>query len=254
MSYHKELKKIWSYYPNKSDAFFRSIEIGVVLKNIDKKKYNKVIDIGCGDGFLSRIVFPKQHIVALDNDEANECFIAKKKKLINNYIIQDARKTWRVNKQLNFDLIFSNSVLEHIPRIEKVVYQASLIKSKHDFIFTVPNQNFIYNIFPLFFYKLYILGPFFKKCAEYRSKQLNHYNATNKKFWVKLFNKYGYRLVTFDSYISPSQLQIWNVNVILYKFFKINLIEILKKKLNFKNKKTSKNNCYYFHFKKIKHN
>jgi len=247
----KKLNKIWDYYNNKAVSLFRFIEISVILKNIKKKRYYKILDIGCGDGFISRTIFPKAHITALDNDEARECAIAKKNKTINDYIIQDARKAWKINLNLKYDLIFSNSVLEHIPKIEKVFFQSSKLKKKHDFIFTVPNNNFTYNLFPTIFYKIFLLKTFFNYLSELRSQQLNHYNAYPKKFWIDLLNKYGYKLIKSKSYMSPTQLNIWNINVIFYKFFKINFI---KRPLNLKflsNKEIKNNSCDFFHFRKI---
>ena len=246
----KKLNKIWDYYNNKAVSLFRFIEVSIILRNIKKKKYFKILDIGCGDGFISRTIFPKAHITALDNDEAKECSIAKKNKIINDYIIQDARKAWKINLNLKYDLIFSNSVLEHIPKIEKVFFQSSKLKKKHDFIFTVPNANFTYNLFPSIFYKIFLLKIFFNYVSELRSKQLNHYNANSKKFWTDLLHKYGYKLIKSESYMSPTQLNIWNINVILYRFFKINFIKKPNDIKLLSSKEIKNNCCNFFHFRK----
>lgn len=244
----KIFKNIWHYYENKSSSFFRINEMDALIKNLDRKKYKNIIDIGSGDGFLTRILFEKSFILGIDNDEAGDAIIAKKKKRINNFLFQDARKKWNIKNKKKYDLVFSNSVLEHIPNVENVVSNASKINKKHEFIFTVPNHNFEKSLFPQIFYKIPLFSFIFSILSQMRNKQLNHYNTKEKSFWLNIFKKNGYMLIKCKEYLSSDQITMWNLNAIFYKFFKINII---KSENLFKKKKINKNCCYLFIFRKI---
>ena len=83
----KIFKNIWHYYEN--NLLFLINEMDALIKNLDRKKHKNIIDIGSGDGFLTRMFFEKSFILGIDNDEAGDAII-KKKELIT--FFQDARK------------------------------------------------------------------------------------------------------------------------------------------------------------------
>jgi 2-polyprenyl-3-methyl-5-hydroxy-6-metoxy-1,4-benzoquinol methylase len=246
---NKVLNKIWFHYENKSIAYFRMNEIDAILKNVTITKYKNIIDLGSGDGFLTRLIFRTAFILGIDNDEAGDVSLAKKYKRINEFKLQDAKKKWSIKNKDKYDLIFSNSVLEHIKKVEYVIKNASQLNKKHYFIFTVPNNHFIKSLFPISLYHFPILSTLIKKISILRNKQLNHYNANGKNFWIRLFKKNNYTLVKIHEYLTSDQICLWNFSAIIFKFFKINIV---KKDKIFNSKSFNKKCCYLFIFKKIK--
>lgn len=241
------LNKIWSYYKNKSIAYFRINELNALFENVDQNRYKKIIDIGSGDGFLTRLIFKKAFILGIDNNEAGDAKIARKFRRINEFKFQDAKKKWDIKSGIKYDLVFSNSVLEHIPNVYKVIKNASSLNYKHDFIFTVPNNYFEKSLFPQIFYQIPIFSLLINKISSLRNRQLNHYNTNKKIFWIRLFKKNGYKLIKIHGYLTSDQIVLWNINAVLYKFFKINII---KKRHIFKKKSSNYNCCYLFVFRK----
>jgi len=242
------LENIWSYYDNKSIAYFRINELNALFNNIDQTRYKNVIDIGSGDGYLTRLIFKKAFILGIDNDEAGDAKIAKKFRRINEFKFQDARKKWKIKNSHKYDLVFSNSVLEHIPDVKDVIKNSSNLNYKHDFIFTVPNNFFEKSLFPQFFYKIPIISKFIDRISYLRNRQLNHFNTNNKDFWIRLFKRNGYKLIKVKGYLTSDQITLWNINAIIYKLFRLNII---KKNILFKKDSLNKNCCYLFVFRKI---
>ena len=243
------VSQIWDFYEDKSTAFFRAIEISVVRECIDTQHYRTVLDIGPGDGFLSRIVFDNdQYIIGVDNDEAGLTDDGLKKKFINELHLGDAREPWNFSGDHKFDVIFSNSVLEHIPSVDKVIERCGELKYDHDVIFTVPNNNFTNNLVSSFLIKIPIIGSLFSLFAKKRARMLNHYNDMSSIWWVKRFEKQGYKLHFTASYLTPSQLQRWNLNAILNRLFSFNIIK--QDEAVIKQRNDSKNSCMLLVFQK----
>lgn len=81
------------------------------LENIEQK--SKILDIGCGNGFLTKKIAEKaKYIVGIDIDKKNIDFAKRNHNKENiRYIYGDITK---YNFQENFDVIILSNVLEHI--------------------------------------------------------------------------------------------------------------------------------------------
>ncbi|MHA1285691.1 MAG: class I SAM-dependent methyltransferase [Promethearchaeota archaeon] len=166
------------------------------LKNI--KKGSKVLDIGCGNGFLTYDIAKKaDYVLACDIDKKS-IKIARKRFSCNNikYIVADATK---YNFQEKFDFIVLSNVLEHIENRVKF-----LIKIKHFgkyLLIRVPMLNRSW----LTFYKKWF-------GVEYRLDRSHYIEYTLETFKNEL-NKAKLSLIDFSIQFG----EIWAIVSTQYK-------------------------------------
>lgn len=93
-----------------------------------------VLDLGCGDGSFVKLVFNGKLDFGLDLS-SSKISKAKQIKAYKNYIIADAHKIPLSTNSIN--TVFSNSVFEHIPNLDGVIYEISrVLKPGGELIFT----------------------------------------------------------------------------------------------------------------------
>ena len=117
----------WKWY-NDPRQFFISLSRYKFVSKILKGKKN-VLEIGCSDGFNSRIV--KQEVKNLDLCDTEEKLINNAKKIL--------KKKWKMNffihdflkKNLNkkYDGIYFLDVLEHIPAKKEKLFLKNILRS-----------------------------------------------------------------------------------------------------------------------------
>tara|TARA_B100002051_G_scaffold256989_1_gene273975 strand:+ start:255 stop:941 length:687 start_codon:yes stop_codon:yes gene_type:complete len=98
-----------------------------------------ILDIGCGEGFLLRMVKKAKKIVGID---MSRTAIKRAKSLSDNieYHIGDASNM--PFEDNSFDIIFSSEVLEHVLEPEKVFKEiCRILKPNGRFVFSVPDEQ-----------------------------------------------------------------------------------------------------------------
>lgn len=180
-----------------SEALCRFLELKVlsyVLQSMDVK--SPLLDIGCGNGRLGSALFRKIDVgIDLRSDAV------KQAKLLRSYdalIVADARVL--PFRDGAFNTIFSNSTLEHIPGVEKVVIEAYRVTNdKGIFIMTVPSEYF----------ESLLLLPF-KPYVRLRNRHLSHINLFDFKKWRDLLNNCGFVVVFSQLYATPLFVKLWD--------------------------------------------
>ena len=183
-----------------SDLIFRGIELKVVSQKLRKLSLTGTsMDLGCGDGFLNKTIFKDKFDFGIDNDEAGLVKVAIKKKRYKKILIESATKMSLANNSL--DLIFSNSVIEHIPDNKNLLKEVSrVLKPNGYFIFTCPSSYFTTYLTKNFG------GPWYSKL---RNKQFNHYQLLDHRKWKKRLNKNRIKLINYFYYMSEADLVFW---------------------------------------------
>ena len=135
----KQFLSVYPYQP--ATAFWRAIEISQVTAKPFPEGFG--LDLGCGDGKLTEIVLNRvgrRELVGIDIDpeeteQAKQYDFYARIHTTPGTAIPEADKT--------FDFAFSNSVLEHIDNVRKVLQEtARLLKPGGVFLFTVPGGGF----------------------------------------------------------------------------------------------------------------
>ena len=203
----RKLKK----YNHPSVSLFRGIELKVLSKVLNKMEINgPSMDLGCGDGYISKTIFKNQFEYGVDNDEAGDVKIAIKKKRYKTVLVQSAEKTTITSNSLN--LVFSNSVIEHIPNNEKVLNEVSRVLRKGGyFIFTCPS---------IYFTK-YLTEKFGRLYTQVRNKQFNHYHLLSHNAWKKRLAKHSLKLTNHYYYMDKKTLIFWEKTLWQHKLNKI---------------------------------
>jgi len=190
------------------------------------------LDLGCGDGKITQLLFDDQFTYGVDNGEADDVDIAIKNHVYKKVLIESAEKMSLPDNSINF--IFSNSVIEHIPDNKAVLSEVSrILKRGGSFIFTSPSSLFSdYLYIPALLKKLglgFLSQPYITK----RNQMLNHYHILSHIEWEKRLKKAGLKLVGFAYYIPEEILHLWDrmaVQIYFSRMFDRNIEKKLSKK------------------------
>ena len=203
--------KLAKVYKHPSVILWRAIE----LRHLDDffsgmgKLPHPILDLGCGEGGIANALFGKGIIdVGLDN-EKGMVKKAKRSQVYKKVILGDAQNL--SFEKDSFNLVFSNSVVEHIPDINKVLKEVARVLKKNGlFVFTVPSDRYgQYLFFSQFFRKIKM--PFLAKVyALLRNRQLNHFHCYSLKSWEQKLQKYNLFLSDSKTYISSQTLYFWD--------------------------------------------
>lgn len=215
-----QLSKIFSH---PSSALFRAIELKAIYEQVGHIVFHQPsLDLGCGDGAITQLLFDQQFTYGVDNGEADDVDIAIKNNVYKNVLIESAEKMSLPDNSVNF--VFSNSVIEHIPDNESVLSEVSRILIKGgDFVFTSPSnlfREYLYIPFLLNKWGLGLLGKYYKKK---RNAMLNHYHILSHTTWIKRLNKYGLKVIKYAYYIPEETLHLWDkmaFQIFFSRFFK----------------------------------
>jgi len=109
-----------------------------IIKELNIKKKDKVLDIGCGNGAHLRDISRKTGAKCFGADIRKDIFkLNKDKNIILRYSDMRAIKF----PSSSFDKIFSLGAFEHVPQTDRVFSEVSrILKKDGKVLFTVPNE------------------------------------------------------------------------------------------------------------------
>jgi SAM-dependent methyltransferase len=170
------------FYPTRDNFFLKSL-----FANINLKKIQKILEIGCYDGYILNEIknkFPNVNVAGCEPSEgadiANRFKLNVKKTFFNRFTF----------KNQSFDLIIIRHTLEHIHNLRKILTDIkSVMKSNSTLVIEVPNINFYLK----------------KGLLEVFSFQHIHY-FSSKSFWL-LAKKYNFKII--KSIKTPENLIIY---------------------------------------------
>jgi ubiquinone/menaquinone biosynthesis C-methylase UbiE len=183
-----------------------------------------VLDLGCGEGLFSSILFSNKVQVGIDPN-SRELRRAGEFGCYRTLICCAGDSVPLPNESIR--TIISNSTLEHIPNLEPVLKEMSRLLIKDgSFILTVPSDEFYK---ASFLYKA-IFQFIGKNARDYYRQKYNkfwkHFHDYKPETWVNLFNSNGWAVESMKRYNSKSATLI---NDILVPFA---IIGLLNKKIN----------------------
>src|SRR5262245_11229405 len=129
------------HYTQPATALWRTFESEVVLRNL--RGSGRGLDLGCGDGTLASVLFSRCRGVrwtGLDIDPVDAA-LAAKRGIYDSVIVAPAQAI--PARAGAFDIVFSNSALEHMPSLDEVLGEiARVLKPNGRLVFTVPDTAF----------------------------------------------------------------------------------------------------------------
>lgn len=190
-----------------------------------------VLDIACGDGFYTHMLFPQidKTIYGIDLNP-KEIEKAMSIKTFKKVSVMDATKLEFPSG--SFNTVFSNSSLEHIKEIEKSLHSIHRVLAENGKLFlTLPTDKF----------EMYSAGATFleflnlKKISIWYRKKYNlfwnHFHTHNVEGWIIIFNNTGFEVVESIEYathkfcllndlMTPQGL-IGKINMMIFNKWKI---------------------------------
>jgi ubiquinone/menaquinone biosynthesis C-methylase UbiE len=181
---------------DKATIFWRNIEVKVVKKILHSGTARLVLDLGCGEGEIARAVFGKQLEWGLDNS-TEMVKKAKKSGMYKKVLLADAGKISL--KDESVEMVFSNSVLEHIKHLDRVLKEVCrILKPGGRLVFTVPSENLS---------KYLGWGRLYAKIFNHK---YNHYHLYGLSKWKQILRKHGFEVINSKSYLSKEDIRHWH--------------------------------------------
>lgn len=181
-----------------------------------------VLDIGCGDGLFTKILFKDKIDVGID-PQSIEISHSKNLNCYDQLIQCYGDKVPFADK--HFKTILSNSVMEHIQDIEPVLKEARRVLADDGCMYlTLPTDQFDH--YSVIFQALKLFG--FNQTADRYGKFFNsfwrHYHYYTVAGWEQLFKKMGFA-------VEESQEYLPKANAVLNDFFSpFSLFSFVQKK------------------------
>jgi len=225
-----DLEKLFKIYDHPAAVLFRAIELNAIYKlTKDIEFSNASLDLGCGDGVISELLFDKRFMYGVDNGEANDVDIAIQNNRYQKTLLESAEKMSL--KDNSVDFVFSNSVIEHIPNNEAVLSEISrILKPNGYLLFSSPTKMFGKFLFVTNLLNklgLHFLANLYERK---RNKMLNHYHILDYETYKKRLEKHGLKIERYTYCVSKETLKLWDIiTVISYicKLLKFNINKIL---------------------------
>jgi SAM-dependent methyltransferase len=198
------------YKDNLSHSLWRAQEL-TLFKMYSNLLLKPAIDLGCGDGTFSKMIFPSIDFGIDPDREAIK--IASECGLYDHCVCSYGDFIPLPEKSVKS--IFSNSVLEHVDNLEGVLRQASnLLSDNGCFIFTVPNLTFASDL-------QYLFG---KKESVRMNREFYHKNLYSEKQW---------RILLEDAGLKAEKIIYYQPKLItfVYRFLAAKIIRIISRKI-----------------------
>jgi SAM-dependent methyltransferase len=179
--------------------FFRAL-----VRSVEASYYQElelegpILDVGCGDGHFASLVFDRKVDVGLDPWHA-PIHEARQRNCYKFLVEADAGEIPFPGAA--FGSAFSNSVLEHIPHVEKVLQETSrVLKPGALFAFCVPN--------PAYFSELSLTRIFGKDYERWFRRISRVEHADDPGVWEERLQNAGFELEHWWHYFPPASMRI----------------------------------------------
>ncbi|MFT3829753.1 MAG: class I SAM-dependent methyltransferase [Opitutaceae bacterium] len=210
---HAFLKQGIAHSPHQpATCLFRAVELGHLTSERLLPTHGRMLDLGCGDGWILSML--KERLDAswkttgIDPDDREVELAAHAGCYSDLKVTTGDRLPFEA---ACFDIVFSNSVLEHIPKVEPVLAEVSRVMAPNGaFVFTVPSSQFTRMLrFPS------LLGRFVSGCrvredyVAYMDRRLAHFYYWDLQKWATELAAVGLKVERHYFYLAAKELQRW---------------------------------------------
>lgn len=188
------------HFPFTSFALWRSIELRVAVKYLPYLS-DPVLDIGCGDGAISKVFFSRRLDAGLDISPR----AIRAARALGQYKRLDCGDARMMPyEKESFQSVWSNCVLEHIPGISQVLAEVHRVLRPGGYLLmTVPSEKWHEYLYFYTLFRRFHLGNLGSCLLKIHDRLENIVNIFCPSRWKKLLEANGLKLVTYEYYVSP---------------------------------------------------
>jgi ubiquinone/menaquinone biosynthesis C-methylase UbiE len=197
-----DLLRTQPYQP--ATVFWRAVEIDHIAR--EGFPEGTGLDLGCGDGLVMQSILERishrPRVIGLDIDP-NELAQARTRGIYER--LDSAHGASIPQPDASFDFVFSNSVLEHIPRIRDVLGEVTrVLRPDGRLFFTVPGSEF----------HALLRGPLLPWVSRDQylhnlDRRLAHEHYLTESQWRAMLYEAGLQLVRCSGFLSHNELRRW---------------------------------------------
>jgi SAM-dependent methyltransferase len=186
--------------------YFRALLRAVEARFYDELNFSSpVIDIGCGDGHFGGLVFDSPIDIGIDPWWKA---IQEAQKSIGYHSVMCANSSALPFPSRYFGSGLSNSVLEHIPEIDRVIAEiARVLQPGSPFVFCVPNHRFLDSLSIGRFLNRIGLRPLGNTYRNLFNRISRIAHCDEPAVWITRFERYGLHVEENWDYFPPSALK-----------------------------------------------
>lgn len=165
-----------------------------------------VLDVGAGDGHFASVTYPAPLDVGVDPDLPS-LLEAGGRGAYRWRIQADAAHLPHASR--SFSAAISNSVLEHIPRLDEVLAEVGrVLRPGAPFAITVPNPGYRSDLsLPAALHRLGLHQPA-EAYRQWFMRMSRTWNLLDEAGWQKKFGAAGFEIETSQRYFSPEALHV----------------------------------------------
>ena len=168
-----------------------------------------VLDMGCGDGIFSSILFTNRIAIGMDLDY-REVTLAREYATHESMVAADARTLPFASQ--SFSTVFSNCVIEHIPDPERVISEVTRVLAPGGlFIFTVPTEHFTPHLFFTALLRKTGLSFLANRYGGFVNRMLKHINMFTADQWTGMVQDAGLSIEISRQFIGPRSIAIFDL-------------------------------------------
>lgn len=173
-------------YRHPAHALWRALELALLAERRTLFT-GRVLDLGCGEGSFTRMLLGRQVTFGFDR---NRPALARARAASPQSSVTEGDVCALPFPSAAFDVVFSNCVLEHVPRLEICLDQvARVLKPGGLFIFTVPSER--------------MAG------MTEINRRLEMLHFLSPEQWRSILARRGLMVQEEVGYLSPATFQIW---------------------------------------------
>jgi SAM-dependent methyltransferase len=186
-------------------GFLRAVE-GSYYQDIEIRQ--PVLDLGCGDGHFSWVTFGKRTFNMIGIDPDLKSLIEATQYSVFSHLIC-ARGDQLPFPAGFFSSIVSNSVLEHIDKVDLVILEANrVLIPGGKLVICVPNDNFTQNLSIAKLLDRLGLNFLAGKYRTFFNKISRHFHPDTEETWMRRLRHAGFNIIEYWNYFTQKSLAI----------------------------------------------
>ncbi len=191
-------------------AYWRIYEAEVILRGL--RGSGRGLDLGCGDGSFASVLFPAAPNLRWTGVELDEvdAELARRSGQYEDILL--TRGEDMPFEDGEFDVVFSNCVLEHIEGLDRVLERVGrILKPGGHFIFTVPSEDFYDAIGIPRLLRALGMPSYERRYVEYLDERLEMLNVFTLDEWREKLEQGGMKVETDVPYATRMAATLWEL-------------------------------------------